>query len=210
MRSYVDGGGAAFCGAVPMSREPSEGRGGPLVPGSPNGQSEAVVVALERPSSTEDPVVPDGGCTRLLVSVDDYAEVAHAMIEEARIQNPQLGRRFDVDMDLFCWDLPICATADTYRAHVRELLERLRRKESLRAATKAEVLAVLCADQGDHPRDSVARVLIERLFEEVLDRPFPQTKLEVTEALERESRELFRVLSERKALCWREPGRGEG
>ncbi|MEE8296743.1 MAG: hypothetical protein V3R26_02820, partial [Hyphomicrobium sp.] len=56
---------------------------------------------------------------------------------------------------------------DLYRAHVRELIERVRLGEPVDPGTKAEVVAVLADLSLEHPLDPTAALLYARLFAEL-------------------------------------------
>lgn len=192
-----------------MSRTANECASEPLFPSSPGDKCQTASQAGDSPSSMEDPFVRQivgEELTQVVEAALQHIEVAFAMVEEASTQNPQFERRYEESFELFRWCLPVRVTELGYRAHVRELLERLAREESLRGGTKAEVLTLLCSLGPDQPLDAATRVLLERLFEEVTQCPFPETKLEVTEALDHESSERYRELAQRMIQVWREHG----
>ncbi|MFL6600771.1 MAG: hypothetical protein ACJ8R9_05515 [Steroidobacteraceae bacterium] len=77
------------------------------------------------------------------------------------------------------WTSPVCVSDEVYRAHAREILNRVLEGKPLQPGTRAEVLAALAASAARATPDATAGNLLLLLFEEVwgpsfyLDHKFP-------------------------------------
>jgi hypothetical protein len=108
------------------------------------------------------------GAAGIIGRAFDLMEVAEAEIKAEMARFPRAKRRINSAFGILCPPEGIGRCADeVYRAHVRELLGRVRRGEDTRPGTKAEALVALSHMSLKAPPGQQAAALQERLFVEI-------------------------------------------
>lgn len=92
-------------------------------------------------------------------------EVAEEEIAQAKGRSPEHAEKLHGGFAVLCPSEPLRGIGENlYRAHCRELLDRVREGHDTRAATGAEVVAVLSALSLQAPLDRPATFLYWQLF----------------------------------------------
>lgn len=95
---------------------------------------------------------------------------AEEEIRDAKARHPQHAPQIDKAFGILCPSAPLQhKSVDVYRAHCRELLDRVAIDGDTRAATDAEVLCAVLDQSLKAPITTTAQALAEQLFERVLD-----------------------------------------
>jgi hypothetical protein len=115
-----------------------------------------------RMNDTLKPIVAD--MTRQLSQLLDFAEVAEQEIERAKQATPEHAHEIDRVFALLAPGALIDYGAELYRAHVRELIERVVDGLPLDLGTDAEICAALCFASLKAPLGVQPVALYERTF----------------------------------------------
>lgn len=98
----------------------------------------------------------------------DKMEIAENEIAKAKERYPEDAERLHDCFKLMCPSAPLSDRPDKlYRAHCRELLERVHNNIDARPGTAAEVLAIMSTWSLEHMPDHNAVALMGRLFAQV-------------------------------------------
>jgi hypothetical protein len=105
---------------------------------------------------------------RVVSETFDRMEVAEEEIASAKRRYKRIAHRINRAFKIL-WPTPGLRMFSTelYRAHARELIERVARNEDTRPGTKAEVLAMMSRTSLDAPLNNLGMAMTMRLFRDL-------------------------------------------
>jgi hypothetical protein len=195
----------------PLERSASE----PLVPAQNSlwSADDAALESRKEREGTQANSLLENGVVREALGEDlaqclrstfEQITVAEELLSEAKQQHPESAALLDRQFVKLRWWIPEAVRDVVYRDHVRELLLRVVKGESLQPGTRAEVLTLLCSVAKRNGLSRQTGALFGWLFGQVAQMRLPAAQRMAEKQTDAERDQLLAELRQQLVADWRE------